>query len=262
MKDNLLSVVMPALNEEDHIVLAINDVLKAFDDFSINGEIIVINDGSTDKTKDRVEAVLKKDVRVNLSNHDIPQGVGSSFWAGVDISKGNAVCMIPGDNENDPWETLRYYRLLEHVDIIVPFVFNKEVRPFYRYLLSSVYLFIINTTLLVNFNYTNGTIIYRKSILKKLTSRKTGFFYQTDILIRSIKNGYLFAEVPYRLGLRASGTSKALSFSSLIKVAHGYLVLVKDLYTIRKLKSLYEIRMGREKRIFLEDTQTAKRYKH
>lgn len=168
---------MPALNEEDHILLAINDVLKVFDDFSINGEIIVINDCSTDKTKDKVEGFLKKDSCVKLLNHDTPQGVGSSFWNGVDISNGNAVCMIPGDNENDPWETLRYYRLLEHVDIIVPFVFNKEVRPFCRYLLSTIYLFEINTTFLVNFNYTNGTIIYRKSILKKLTSRKTGFFY-------------------------------------------------------------------------------------
>ena len=36
---------------------------------------------------------------------------------------------MPGDNENDPEETLRYFNLLEHVDIIIPFIFNREVRP-------------------------------------------------------------------------------------------------------------------------------------
>ena len=85
------------------------------------------------------------------------------------------VTMLPGDNENDPWETLRYLKLLEHVDIVIPFVFNKEVRSLFRNALSFIYRFIINTTFVVNFNYTNGTVLYRKSILKELNYRSVGF---------------------------------------------------------------------------------------
>ena len=88
------------------------------------------------------------------------------------------VTMLPGDNENDPWEILRYRRLLEHVDIVIPFVFNKEVRSVFRNALSFIYRFIINTTFLVNFNYTNGTVLYRKSILKELYYRSTGFSFK------------------------------------------------------------------------------------
>lgn len=226
-----ISIIMPALNEEDNVYNAVTNTLKAFSDLDINGEIIVINDGSTDKTPDIVTKVSTDDKRVRLINHDMPKGIGASFWDGVDNAMGDAVCMLPGDNENDPLETLRYYKLLEHVDIVIPFVFNKEVRTIFRNGLSYLYRFIINTTFLVNFNYTNGTIIYRRSILKELTHKSKGFFYQTDILIRAVKRGYLFAEVPYRLNVRGSGVSKAVSFPSLKQVIKGYLRLVKEIYS-------------------------------
>ena len=98
---------MPALNEEKNILDAVNNTLKSFDDFGINGEIIVINDGSRDKTKALADEVMKKDSRVRLINHDTPRGIGASFWDGVDNANGDMVTMLPGDNENDPWEILR-----------------------------------------------------------------------------------------------------------------------------------------------------------
>ncbi len=225
-----LSIIMPALNEEDDIQAAMQNTLQAFDDSHIEGEIIVINDGSTDNTKNLVADMMTKDARVTMIEHDCPQGIGAAFWDGVNRAQGDIVSMFPGDNENDSWETLRYYKLLEHVDIVIPFVFNREVRSLFRNGLSFIYRFIINTTFLVNFNYTNGTVMYRKSLLQELTHRSTGFFFQTDILVRTVKRGYLFAEVPYRLGLRNNGVSKAVSLPSLIKVIKGYVRLVKDIY--------------------------------
>ncbi|MEW6599723.1 MAG: glycosyltransferase family 2 protein [Nitrospirota bacterium] len=229
-----VSIIMPSLNEEQNVRAAITDTLRAMDEFEIDGEIVVINDGSTDRTGAIVKEAMAKDSRIRLISHDKPEGIGASFWDGVRNAKGDIVTMIPGDNENDPWETLQYYRLLEHVDMVIPFVFNREVRSLFRNALSYVYRFIINTTFLVNFNYTNGTILYRKSILDELTVSSTGFFFQTDILIRSAKRGYLFAEVPYRLNMRSSGKSKAVSFPSLMKVMNGYLTLVKDIYFSKK----------------------------
>lgn len=232
-----ISIVMPSLNEENNILSAIKDTLQAFDDFNINGEIIVINDGSTDGTRRIVEEAMSSNRRIRLINHDTPLGIGASFWDGVRNAKGEVVSMFPGDNENDPWETLQYYMLLEHVDIIIPFVFNRQVRSIFRNTLSFLYRFIINSTFLVNFNYTNGTILYRKSVLDELNVTSKGFFFQTDILIRSVKKGYLFAEVPYRLNMRSSGKSKAVSFPSLMKVITGYFNLIKDIYFSNKNKS-------------------------
>jgi len=239
MAENILdvSVIMPALNEEKNILQALKNALAAFQECGINGEVIVVNDGSSDRTRERVEGFLQSDNRVRILNHDKPFGIGSSFWDGVDNAKGGAIVLLPGDNENDPWEIFRYFRLLEHVDIVIPFVFNREARSIFRNILSFLYRFIINSTFLVNFNYTNGTALYRRSILKELDFRSTGFFFQTDILVRTVKKGYLFAEVPYRLGLRKEGVSKAVTFPSLFKVIKGYLRLVRDFYFTKGLKT-------------------------
>ena len=226
-----LSVIMPAFNEELNISDAITATLLAFNVFDIDGEIIIINDGSSDRTQDLVEQKLREHQhQISVIRHDKPKGIGGSFWAGVEHTKGDVVVMLPGDNENDPSEILRYYKLLKHVDIVIPFIFNREARPIFRNVLSFLFRFVINTTFLVNFNYTNGTILYRKSVLEQLKNHSSGFFFQTDILVRSVKKGYLFAEVPYKIGLRKSGVSKAVSFPSFFQVVRGYLRLVKDYY--------------------------------
>jgi glycosyltransferase involved in cell wall biosynthesis len=247
----LISIIMPALNEEENLVGAIRNVLGALNDFGINGEIVVIDDGSTDRTAELAREEIKRDSRVRLVQHERPGGIGAAFWDGVNHAKGDVVCMLPGDNENDPWEILRYHRLLEHVDILIPFVFNKEVRSLFRNGLSYVYRFIINTTFFVNFNYTNGTVMYRKQVLEELDFHSSGFFFQTDILVRTVKRGYLFAEVPYRLDVRPHGLSKAVTFPSLMRVIKGYLRLVRDIHLSRK---------GEMPSQFAADSQTARRH--
>ncbi|GJQ51006.1 MAG: hypothetical protein HKUEN01_33920 [Candidatus Kuenenia stuttgartiensis] len=231
-----LSIIIPALNEEKHVLEVINSCLKIIDKLSLDGEIIVVNDGSTDKTREIIEEAMKQDSRIRIVNHDTNQGLGKSYWTGIDHSSKDAVVGIPGDNENDPWEILRYYKLLEHVDIVIPFVFNKEARTSFRNILSWAYRVIINSTFTTNLNYTNGTVLYRKSILQELEYRSDGFFFQTDVLVRLIKRGYLFAEVPYRLDKRLGGVSKAVGFPSFVQVVKGYLRLVRDHY-FKKEKS-------------------------
>jgi hypothetical protein len=144
--------------------------------------------------------------------------------------------MLPGDNENEPREIMRYASLMKDVDVIIPFVFNRSSRSLFRQMLSYIYRGIINTTFFTTFNYTNGTVMYRTSVLKALGFRNSGFFYQTDILVRLVTGGYLFAEVPYRLRGRKKGRSKAVSLRSLRGVIKGYLKLVFDIYLSKKAK--------------------------
>jgi len=222
---------MPSLNEEKDILSALEDTLSAFKEFGIDGEVLVINDGSTDSTPMLVQGKIKENPhKIRMIEHPSPKGIGASFWDGVEEGRGNIVCMLPGDNENEPGQILRYINLLENVDMVIPFVFNRTIRSRLRNLLSSIYKLIINNTFLISLNYTNGTVLYRKSLLKELKNRDSSFFFQTDILIRLVKRRYLFAEVPYRLRTRKAGKSKAITLRAFVEVVKGYLRLVKDVY--------------------------------
>lgn len=244
-----ISVLMPALNEAENIGAAMAVTLAAFDRMGIDGEVLVINDGSADATPALVEKASAADRRVRLLNHATPQGIGASFWDGVDNASGDAVVLLPGDNETVPSEIFRYAGLLDHVDVVVPYLFSYETRSPLRRAVSLAYRVIVNVSFLTFFNYTNGTVIYRRSILKALTYRSKGFFFQTDILVRLAKEaGYLFAEVPYHISRRSGGASKAVTPAALGQVMRDYARLLAHHYFAKRTDAVYT-----------EDSQTFKR---
>ena len=237
MEQHTLSVIMPALNEEKNIKNAIESTLNAFKFHGINGEIIVINDGSSDNTRSIVEDIIGNTEPVQLINHEKPQGIGSSYRDGVKLSEKDIVVMFPGDNENDPVDALTFFSLLNHVDIVVPFIFNVEVRDRKRRLISSLYRFIMNVSFGANLKYYNGTVFYRRVLLEDVEFENLGFFYQAEILIKLIRKGYLFAEVPNCLCMRNNGKSKAVTFKSLCQVIKGYLNLFYKIHIKRVEKT-------------------------
>lgn len=225
-----ISVVMPALNEEKNIERAVLETVESFRKLGIQGEIVLVNDGSRDGTRAIAERLQKQFDFIHLINHDVPHGIGGSFWEGAHAASGDVVTMLPGDGENDPIEILRYLPLMKEVDIVVPFVYNVEVRGRNRRWVSRTYKAIINLTFGMLLNYMNGTVMYRKTVLQSLDLKARGFFYQTELLIKAIRRGFLYAEVPYALGTRSSGKSKALTLRSLIKLSKDYLLLIKSIY--------------------------------
>lgn len=229
-----LSIVMPCLNEQDNVAPSIQRTLAAFDRHGIEGEIVVINDGSTDGTASVVRAFAGCHPNVRLIEHARPMGIGASFWDGVRNARNDFVTMFPGDDESDPDDALLCYYLTREVDIIVPFIHNVEVRSIWRRLISSLYRFIINMSFGMNLNYTNGTVIYNRAILDGVTMKSSGFLYQAELLIKLIRAGYLYAETPHFLSRRGSGKSKALTFKSFLQVTRGYLRLIWEVHVLRR----------------------------
>jgi len=244
INDLSLSIIMPALNEEKNIKEAIFSSISALKKNNITGEIIVVNDGSSDSTRQIVEDIGKENPLIRLINHDTPKGIGYSFFDGVKNSKNDVVVFFPGDNENDPDDALAFYVLMEKVDIIIPFIHNVEIRDRIRRVISSLYRFIINLSFGTNINYTNGTVFYRRSILEGLELKSEGFFYQAELLVKLIRKGYMFAEIPNFLSVRRDGKSKATTFNSFICVMKNYLRLFFDIHirrieTVKGYKTLY-----------------------
>jgi glycosyltransferase involved in cell wall biosynthesis len=234
-----VSVLMPCLNEEGNIEPSIKAVLGAFDllaSDSLSGELIVVDDGSQDNTLKIAIAKSKEDPRVLVRSHDRNQGIGAAFWTGFEHSHGNAVCLVPGDGQIDPVEILRYHRLIEQVDFVVPFSINAQTRTRFRRVLSWTYRKIVNMTFGTEFHYTNGAVLYKARMLKELAEvrKDPGFFFQTDLLVRAVKARHLYAEVPFRVDVRRAGRSTALSGRSFRGVCKGYLSLLAYLYLKRQ----------------------------
>ena len=233
-----ITVIMPALNEELCLEGGVANVMDGFERYGVNGELIIVNDGSSDRTAELAVELARIHNCIKVLHHKSPEGIGACFRDAMLHAGGEMVVYLPGDGENDASEILRYLPLIDHVDIVVPFVINPGVRSWRRQLLSSAYHKIIYLTSSLSLNYMNGNVIYRKSILSEMQLKSRGFFYQAEILIKTIGSGYLYAEVPYIQRRRIGGVSKSTTFSSLFEVARAYCVTMLDMYSSgdRKLK--------------------------
>ncbi len=220
-----ISIIMPAYNEGANLARAVESVLAAFQRLDITGELVIVDDGSRDETPSIAQQFSQRDPFIRIVTHKKNEGIGAAYIDGLKEARGESVVYIPGDGENDPYDILRYLSLMEHVDIVVPYVYNREVRSLGRRILSRLYKWIVVLTFGPLSRYLNGTVIYRRSILRDLVPQARGFFFQTEILIRAIRRQYLYAEVPVALGNRGVGRSKAVTWSSFLSVARSYLKL-------------------------------------
>ena len=84
-----ISIIIPAYNEEKFIKETLKRVIKA-NTLGLTKEIIIINDGSTDKTL-HVLKKIKKDKRVKIISNNKNQGKGSAIKKGLLLSNGNIV---------------------------------------------------------------------------------------------------------------------------------------------------------------------------
>lgn len=241
---------MPGLNEEKNLASAVENVVHCFGAMKIEGQIVLVNDGSSDRTGEIAEQLSRTYPFIKVLHHETPRGIGGSFWDGTKESEGEIVTMLPGDGENDAVEILRYLPLMEDVDIVIPYVFNTKVRSWKRRMLSDLYRAIINASFGTMLNYMNGTVMYRKCILKNIILRGKGFFYQTELLVKCIRKGYLFAEVPCALNMRTGGKSKAISLKSLKNVINSYFKTLSDVYLAKE-----------ENRQLAPDSVTSRRWK-
>jgi hypothetical protein len=92
----------------------------------------------------------------------------------------------------------------------------------------------MNLTFAVSLQYLNGTVLYRRAILDGITIRNSGFFYQAELLIKTIRKNFRFVEVPYLQQRRIDGRPKSITLKSLLPVLRGYFSLINELCFLQK----------------------------
>lgn len=99
----LISIVAPCFNEEEVILLFYNELSKVIEtQCKYNFEILFINDGSTDNTKDVIVRLVEEDQRITLINFSRNFGHQNALTCGLDYAKGNAIISLDSDLQHPP----------------------------------------------------------------------------------------------------------------------------------------------------------------
>ncbi|OGX39662.1 MAG: hypothetical protein A3D87_00910 [Omnitrophica WOR_2 bacterium RIFCSPHIGHO2_02_FULL_50_17] len=108
-----VSVIIPSKNEELNIQDTVVGIRKEFATHSFDYEIIVVNDGGTDRTEQIVCAMGIHDSRIRMINNKPPYGFGNAIRKGLEEYKGDMAIITMADASDDPRDMVQYIRKVE-----------------------------------------------------------------------------------------------------------------------------------------------------
>lgn len=118
-EDIIVSIIIPVYNEERNIPLLYATLTQIIDSILQNSEIIFINDGSTDQTKQLLDALKQKDNKVKVIHLRRNYGQTAAIMAGLDAASGEIFITMDGDLQNDPKDIPRLLsKLNEGFDVV------------------------------------------------------------------------------------------------------------------------------------------------
>jgi glycosyltransferase involved in cell wall biosynthesis len=97
-----LSLVVPIYNEEENVPLLISRTVQSLERIGNHFEIILVNDGSSDRSEELIVEAARKDARVKVINLRRNYGQTAAMSAGVDFAQGDVIIPMDGDLQNDP----------------------------------------------------------------------------------------------------------------------------------------------------------------
>lgn len=228
-KKKSISVIVPALNEQEKLEAAIETVKASTAKHFEELEILIFNDGSTDRTGEIADKLAKADPRIKVTHHDKPKNLGAVYKAGVKKATKEFLIMIPGDNENPPSSIEPVLAEAGNAEIIVPYTTNQHARPLLRRILSNGFVTLLNTVSGCHLRYYNGTVLHRVDLVKAINIETDSFGYQAELLIKLLKRKHSFKEVPIEISVDQAGRkSRALNVKNFATVGKFLLAVAFD----------------------------------
>lgn len=213
-----LSVIIPAFNEEGNLAEAVRTVLRAIGERFEDFELLVFDDHSTDKTGDIAEALAAKNSRIRVIHNPRNMGFGYNYTRGVQLAQMQHVAMFPGDNEIPEQAIRRILDAVGSAEIVVPYISTPWVRPWSRRAISAAFVGLVNVLFGLRVRYYNGPCVHRRELLLPVPMQTHGFAYMASILVRLIRSGHTYVEVPMPLQARQHGRSKAFRPRNVVSV--------------------------------------------
>jgi glycosyltransferase involved in cell wall biosynthesis len=162
-----VSVIVPVYDEEDAITAVTRELLSRMHGLGLSFELLVIDDGSADRTSLRLEEIARDDTRLKLVRFRRNFGQTAALMAGFDLSRGDIIITLDGDGQNDPADIPRLLTTFnEGYDVVSGWRQSRhDGMP--RVLLSRVANRLISAMTGVRLNDYGCTLkVYRRSVLE------------------------------------------------------------------------------------------------
>lgn len=121
-----LSVIMPAHNEEEAIASTLHEVVDTLTLWLKDFEVIVVNDGSRDRTGPILDTIASANPRVRVVHHRENEGYGAALVSGFEVATKDWIFFMDSDGQFDIHDLERFFPLLKEYDAVVGYRVNRQ----------------------------------------------------------------------------------------------------------------------------------------
>ena len=208
-----LSVIIPVFNEANTINLIVKNVKNT----GLADEIILVDDGSTDGTRDQLE-ILKRDKFIKVVLHDINKGKGAAVRTGMEVAKGDVLLIQDADLEYDPRDYPALLKPIEDgkADVVFGSRFlggPRRVAMFWHMVANKLLTFTTNilyNTILSDME--TGYKAFRREILNGIRLHANRFDFEPEFTAKILKRNIRIFEVPISFNPRNYSEGKKIKF--------------------------------------------------
>ncbi len=225
-----ISFFIPAYNEEGHLRTTVEESARVLGLQSGDFEIIIVDDGSTDRTGEMAEELARSRPFVRVFHNDGNRGFGYTCRRAITESRGRYIGWVSADTTWEPAVLQQVIRSLGQADVITTYMTNFQDRTFLRRVISRSFTVTMNVLFKLNIKYYNGGCFHRAECIKPLKLYSPGLTLWAEILVRLLKSGHTCLQIGIHNVERQHGRSKAFRWQNVAGTLQVIGILIRDIY--------------------------------
>lgn len=201
-----ISIFFPAYNEEANIKNTVEKAVAIIEPLVKNYEVIIINDGSRDKTGEIAKGLSDKDPNIHVIHHERNRGYGAALKTGFYNSRFHWIAFAGADGQFDFLEITKFLEKTNDYDLIIGWR-GKRADPFIRKINAK--LFALELRFLFGLKVKDvdcGFKLIKKKVIDKIEHLESeGAMIDAELLIKAKRAGFKITEVPVKHLSRKAG---------------------------------------------------------
>lgn len=226
-----LSLVFPAFNEADNLPTLLESAIKIGDRLLVDFEIVIVDDGSRDRSAALLDAWSKRDARIISVHHPTNLGYGAALRAGLRQARGELVFFSDADLQFDLNEIAKLLEHTEDVEVVVGFRSPRR-DPWLRRMIAWVWGSLVRALFGLPVRDIDCAFkVFRREVLDAIPIESIGAFVNTEILARAQAIGFRIKQVPVSHHPRRSGTQTGAHPRVILRALIELSALYSDLHS-------------------------------
>jgi dolichol-phosphate mannosyltransferase len=200
-----LSIVIPCFNEEGALERVVRDIARAAEERDGNFEILIVDDGSRDRSPAIADALEREVPRVRVLRHSKNRGFGAAFTTGVGAAHGDLITLIPADGQF-PANDLGRLLARAEADVVVGYRIDRK-DPVRRRITTTLFYFVMFFVFGIGLRDINWIKLYRRRVLETVRPSFSGIGIDAELMVGARRRGFRFAQT--RVGYLARTTGRS-----------------------------------------------------